>query len=95
MYVGVDIKPQYHGILTRNVLAYLTGEVVDPERRAADCKTESGQNIRQSIFLKGDAVPDWWEGDRASCNASAECGHCYRTLSFRRRAISPAFVIKE
>ncbi len=96
MYVGVDIRPQYHGILTRNVLALLTGEVEDPTVEAENCTTQEGQNIRERIFLKGETVPDWWpEGNQTTCNASAKCGHCYTTLSFRRQATSPAFIIKE
>ncbi len=94
MYVGVDWKPQEHGTLTANVLAYLTGEE-EPEMRESDCRADSDQNVYDYVFLRGETVPEWWEGDLASCNASFECGHCYRTLSFRRLAVSPAFVIEE
>ncbi len=94
MYVGVDFKPQYHGILTRHVLALLTGDPVQEGRKAEDCETPGEQDLFELIFLKTESVPEWWEGDRASCNKSAECGACFKTLSFRRPAISPAFVIE-
>jgi nicastrin len=96
-YVGVDIKSQFHGILTRNVLAYLTGENLDSVAEhvtsAKDCVAPEAQNVYEHIFLKGEIVPPWWSGEKP-CNESADCGYCYKTLSFRRAAISPAFVIE-
>ncbi len=87
-YVGVDFKAQFHGILTRNVLVYLTG--TDMNLTAPDCKADSDQNVYEYVFIKGETTPEWWDND-VSCKESPYCGYCYRTLSFRRRAISPAF----
>jgi len=100
MYVGVDRKPQWHGILTRNLLALLTGQKVAPKQGQdhvplEECSTPPGQNVVEQVFLRGWDVPSWWSGNKTSCNKSKECGDCYETLSFRRQAISPAFVIKE
>jgi len=100
MYVGVDRKPQWHGIMTSNLAVLLTGrEVAPPEGEdhvaRSDCRTPPGQNVRDRVFLRGWDVPSWWEGDKESCDKDAECGLCYETLGFRRTAVSPAFVIEK
>eukprot|EP00095_Tigriopus_kingsejongensis_P011224 maker-scaffold836_size90567-snap-gene-0.18 protein:Tk11224 transcript:maker-scaffold836_size90567-snap-gene-0.18-mRNA-1 annotation:"hypothetical protein DAPPUDRAFT_309169" len=93
-YVGVDIKTQFHGIFTRNLLSYLTGEVV-PEltNKVEECHSPANQSIYEYIFLKGESAPESWTED-TPCNASLMCGYCYKISTFRKESKSPAFVIE-
>ena len=93
-YVGVDIKSQYHGMFTRNVLALLTGEIQEDIESEEKCKTPEDQDIYEYIFLKGLTEPEDWESV-VPCNMTGSCGYCYKTLSFRKMAVSPAFTIED
>ena len=68
-YVGVDFKTNFHGILTRNVLALLTGTVVAPaegETHVSEdaCVTPDGQNLYEYVFVHGEGAPEWWDEEK-------------------------------
>lgn len=95
-YVGPEVQRSDHGLFTRNLLVFLTGENIDTaesHHTRESCRAPEGQNIYEYVFLRGESPPEWWSGE--PCNKSIDCGYCYKTLSFRRDAVSPAFVIED
>jgi nicastrin len=94
-YVGVSKRYTYHGTFTRNLLALLTsGEPMEDIEKPEDCVAPKDQNVYEYIFLKSESAPALWTGDK-KCNETSSCGFCFKTTTFRRQAVSPAFVIDD
>ena len=93
----MDVKTQYHGMFTRQLLVLFTGERLAENITEEECLKEPAnkQSVYEQVFLKTLDENPTWDVEGRNCSDSGACGYCFRTHTFYHEAKSPAFEIED